>query len=164
VWIEVKKAQSLLTAEMWKELFEGEGVPTRIYRHRMSRETRNWPAFRIMVPKDKQHVINEVLRKLECVSSIWAISCPLFSFLFYSFCPEALLIDKQLLAAIPLLPVGDKRQGSLWVLSRVRRSGTRNSGAGHNLMDIGNFSAPGMMVESLTSVMWYVVTVVSLLY
>ncbi|GAG81249.1 unnamed protein product, partial [marine sediment metagenome] len=30
MWIEVKKANSLMMAEMWKELFEGEGIPTRI--------------------------------------------------------------------------------------------------------------------------------------
>jgi len=47
MWVEVKKARSLALAEMWKELFEGEGIPTRllplavglaiiiaIYRHR----------------------------------------------------------------------------------------------------------------------------------
>ena len=30
MWIEVKKANSLMLAEMWKELFEGEGIPTRL--------------------------------------------------------------------------------------------------------------------------------------
>ena len=30
MWVEVKKAQTLMTAEMWKEFFEGEGLPTRI--------------------------------------------------------------------------------------------------------------------------------------
>ena len=30
MWIEIKKAQTLAVAEMWKECFEGEGVPARI--------------------------------------------------------------------------------------------------------------------------------------
>jgi len=30
MWVEVKQARSLMLAEMWKELFEGEGIPTRI--------------------------------------------------------------------------------------------------------------------------------------
>ena len=30
MWVEVKKAQTLMIAEMWKEAFEGEGIPTRI--------------------------------------------------------------------------------------------------------------------------------------
>ena len=30
MWVEVKKAHSLMMAEMWKELFEGEGIPTRL--------------------------------------------------------------------------------------------------------------------------------------
>jgi hypothetical protein len=65
MWVEVKKAKSLAMAEMWKEAFEGEGVPARI-----------WPAdgslpigqetaeYAVMVPKDKEHVIKDVLRKL----------------------------------------------------------------------------------------------------
>ena len=30
MWVEVKQAKSLMVAEMWKEFFEGEGIPTRI--------------------------------------------------------------------------------------------------------------------------------------
>jgi hypothetical protein len=65
MWVEVKKAKTLAIAEMWKECFEGEGIPARI-----------WPAdgslpigqeiaeYSVMVPKDKEHVIKDVLRKL----------------------------------------------------------------------------------------------------
>lgn len=52
-----------MMAEMWKELFEGEGVPTRIVPVDGARD-QELGVYRVMVPKDKQHVINEVLRKL----------------------------------------------------------------------------------------------------
>ena len=64
MWIEIKKAQNLALAEMWKELFEGEGIPTRILPDAgepLGRESAN---YRILVPQDKEHVIQEVLRKL----------------------------------------------------------------------------------------------------
>ncbi len=64
MWVEVKKAQSLMIAEMWKELFEGEGIPTRIIPAiglPVGQESAN---YRILVPEDKEHVIREVLRKL----------------------------------------------------------------------------------------------------
>ena len=64
MWTEIKKAQNLTTAEMWKELFEGQGIPTRILPaagEPMGQESAN---YRILVPQDKEHVIQEVLRKL----------------------------------------------------------------------------------------------------
>jgi len=64
MWIEIKRANSLMTAEMWKELFEGEGIPTHILP--LSGETpgREFTTYRILVPEDKRHVIEEVMRKL----------------------------------------------------------------------------------------------------
>ncbi len=54
-----------MMAEMWKEFFEGEGIPTRVVPvcdvQPRDQET---GTYRILVPKDKQHLINEVLRKL----------------------------------------------------------------------------------------------------
>jgi len=65
MWVEVKKAQSLMMAEMWKELFEGEGIPTRILpasgEPPIGQES---ATYLVLVPKDRQHVISEVLRKL----------------------------------------------------------------------------------------------------
>ncbi len=51
-------------AEMWKELFEGEGIPTRILTASGEPIGQESATYRILVPKDKQHVIDEVLRKL----------------------------------------------------------------------------------------------------
>ena len=64
MWVEVKKAQSLMMAEMWKELFEGEGIPSRILPDSGGPVGQELATYRILVPEDKKHVIEEVLRKL----------------------------------------------------------------------------------------------------
>jgi len=64
MWKDVKRAQSLMMAEMWKELFEGEGIPTRILPDSGLPVGQELATYRILVPADKQHVIEEVLRKL----------------------------------------------------------------------------------------------------
>ncbi len=64
MWVEVKKANSLMMAEMWKEAFEGEGIPTRIMPASGEAPGRELATYRILVPADKQYVIEEVLRKL----------------------------------------------------------------------------------------------------
>ncbi len=64
MWVEIKKAQNLMTAEMWKELFEGEGIPTRIMPVSGLPLGQELASYRVLVPEDKEHVIKEVLRKL----------------------------------------------------------------------------------------------------
>ena len=64
MWVEVKKAQSLMLAEMGKELFEGEGIPSRIMPSEGLPIGQELTTYRILVPKDKEHVVQEVLRKL----------------------------------------------------------------------------------------------------
>jgi len=64
MWVEVKKAQSLAIAEMWKECFEGEGVPTRIMPASGLPTGQELATYSVLVPKDKEHVIKDVLRKL----------------------------------------------------------------------------------------------------
>jgi len=64
MWVEIKKAQNLMIAEMWKELFEGEGIPTRILPASGEPMGQELAVYRILVPEDKKHVIEEVLRKL----------------------------------------------------------------------------------------------------
>ncbi len=53
-----------MTAEMWKELFEGEGIPTRILPAAGEPMGQESATYLILVPEDKEHVIEEVLRKL----------------------------------------------------------------------------------------------------
>jgi hypothetical protein len=64
MWVEVKKAHSLMMAEMWKELFEGEGIPTRLLPAAHEAVDRETATYSVLVPRDKEHVIQEVLRKL----------------------------------------------------------------------------------------------------
>jgi hypothetical protein len=64
MWVEVKKTKTLATAEMWKEAFEGEGVPARIMPETGLPEGRELAPYSVLVPKDKEHVIKDILRKL----------------------------------------------------------------------------------------------------
>jgi len=64
MWIEVKKAPNLMLAEMWKELFEGEGVPSRIVPASGLPIGQECTTYSVLVPKDKEGIIEEVLRKL----------------------------------------------------------------------------------------------------
>ena len=64
MWVEVKKAQTLVIAEMWKECFEGEGIPTRILPEKGLPVGQELAAYSIQVPQDKEHVVKDILRKL----------------------------------------------------------------------------------------------------
>jgi hypothetical protein len=64
MWKEIKKAPNLMLAEMWKELFEGEGIPTQIMPVTGEPPGRELVAYRVLVPEDKKHLIEEILRKL----------------------------------------------------------------------------------------------------
>ena len=64
MWVEIKKAQNLMTAEMWKELFEGEGISVRLLTEgtREPGGVEDAP-YVVYVPFWKKHVAEEVLRK-----------------------------------------------------------------------------------------------------
>ncbi len=64
MWVEVKKAGSLVIAEMWKECFEGEGIPTRIMPENGLPIGQEIAVYSVLVPQDKEHVIKDILRKL----------------------------------------------------------------------------------------------------
>ncbi len=64
MWVEVKKAPNLMMAEMWKELFEAEGVPARVMPAKGLPIGQEFTTYSILVPKDKENIISEVLRKL----------------------------------------------------------------------------------------------------
>ena len=53
-----------MAAEMWKDVLEGEGLPTKIL---PDGDILTWGervAFKIYVPKGREHVADEILRKL----------------------------------------------------------------------------------------------------
>ena len=64
MWMEFKKVRNLMMAEMWKEILEGEGLPTHILPAGDVMEWREEMPFRIFVPKGREHVAEEILRKL----------------------------------------------------------------------------------------------------
>jgi len=65
MWTEVKKAQSLMIAEMWKQLFEGEGIPTLIMpTSGPLAKGQESTEYSVLIPTDKEHVIKDILRKL----------------------------------------------------------------------------------------------------
>ena len=64
MWTEFKKVPNLITAEMWKEIFEAEGLPTRILPEGDILDWGERVPFRVLVPKGREHVAEEILRKL----------------------------------------------------------------------------------------------------
>ena len=64
MWVDYRKAANLMIAEMWKDALEGEGLPTRIL---PEGDVLSWgerTPFRILVPRGREHVADEILRKL----------------------------------------------------------------------------------------------------
>ena len=53
-----------MIAETWKDLFEGEGIPTLILPAEDKPVGTLFAAYHVYVPEDKKHVIDEILRKL----------------------------------------------------------------------------------------------------
>jgi len=53
-----------MIAETWKELFEGEGIPTRILPASGEPMGTELATYRVLIPEDKKHIIDEVMRKL----------------------------------------------------------------------------------------------------
>ena len=64
MWTDYKKAPNLMTAEMWKNLLEGEGLPSRIVPDGNILDWSEAIAYRILVPKGREHVADEIIRKL----------------------------------------------------------------------------------------------------
>jgi len=60
MWFQVKSAPNLILAEMWKEFFEGEGIPARI----LPDTGEDAKGYRVLVSQERVHVVEEVLRKL----------------------------------------------------------------------------------------------------
>ena len=64
MWIKYKEVPNLITAEMWKDTLESEGLPTKIL---PVGDILNWSeksSFNVYIPKGREHVADEILRKL----------------------------------------------------------------------------------------------------
>ena len=64
MWVDYRKAPNLMIAEMWKDVLEGEGLPTKIVPEGDILTWGERVAFRVLVPRGREHVADEVLRKL----------------------------------------------------------------------------------------------------
>ena len=64
MWIDYKKLSNLQIAEMWRDLFEGEGVPVKIVPAGNILDWNEKSDYRLLVPKGREHVADEILRKL----------------------------------------------------------------------------------------------------
>ena len=62
MWTEFKTVPNLITAEMWKELFEAEGIPTRILPE--GTDVGEKARYRVLVPELKKHLIEDILKKV----------------------------------------------------------------------------------------------------
>ncbi|HXX59238.1 MAG TPA: hypothetical protein VEI27_01005 [Dehalococcoidales bacterium] len=64
MWVEIKQVRTLMVAQMWKEFFEGEGIPTRVMPESGMPAGQESANYKIYIPDDRKHVAEEVLRKL----------------------------------------------------------------------------------------------------
>ena len=64
MWVDFMKAPNLMVAEMWKEVIEAEGLPVRLLPEGDILDWGERVRFRIMVPRGREHVAEEILRKL----------------------------------------------------------------------------------------------------
>lgn len=62
MWTEFKVVPNLIVAEMWKELFEAEGIPTRLLPEQFGGGDQE--RYRVLVPDLKKHLIDDILRKV----------------------------------------------------------------------------------------------------
>ncbi|MYE54036.1 MAG: hypothetical protein F4X34_02415 [Chloroflexi bacterium] len=64
MWTDYKKASNLMSAQMWKDVLEGDGLPTKILPDGDILTWSERSTFRVLVPKGREHVADEILRKL----------------------------------------------------------------------------------------------------
>ncbi len=64
MWSHFRNAPNRIVAEMWQELLECEGVPTRVLPGNEDLGTVNLVGYQVYVPVGKEHVAEEVLRKI----------------------------------------------------------------------------------------------------
>lgn len=64
MWTEFKSTRHLAIAEMWKEYFEAEGIPSRILPDPIKAAEGEAVSYRVLIPSDKEHLIEEVLKRI----------------------------------------------------------------------------------------------------
>ncbi len=64
MWVEYRKVSGLMVAQMWKDVLEGEGLPTKILPDGDILDWGERTPFKVLVPMGREHVADEILRKL----------------------------------------------------------------------------------------------------
>lgn len=64
MWVDYKRTESLMVAESWKKLLDGEGLPAKILPVGDILDWAEDVPFMVMVPKGREHVADEIIRKL----------------------------------------------------------------------------------------------------
>ena len=64
MWVEYRTVPNLMMAQMWKDVLEGDGLPTKILPIGDIMEWGERVPFKVYVPKGREHVADEILRKL----------------------------------------------------------------------------------------------------
>ena len=64
MWVDFMRVPNLMVAEMWKEVIEAEGLPIRLLPEGDILDWGERITFRVMVPRGREHVAEEILRKL----------------------------------------------------------------------------------------------------
>ena len=60
MWTDYKKASNLMSAQMWKDVLEGDGLPTKILPDGDILTWSERSTFRVLVPKGREHVADEI--------------------------------------------------------------------------------------------------------
>ena len=64
MWVDYRKAPNLMVAQMWRDVLEGDGLPTKIVPEGDILTWSERVPFRVLVPRGREHVADEILRKL----------------------------------------------------------------------------------------------------
>lgn len=64
MWVDYRKAPNLMIAQMWKDVLEGDGLPTKLIPEGDILAWGERVSFRVLVPRGREHVADEILRKL----------------------------------------------------------------------------------------------------
>ena len=64
MWVDYRKAPNLMVAQMWRDVLEGDGLPAKIVPEGDILTWSERVPFRVLVPRGREHVADEILRKL----------------------------------------------------------------------------------------------------
>jgi hypothetical protein len=61
MWVEIRKARNLVVAETWRELFENQGVPCKLWPIDSESHGVAFTTYQILVPNDRVRVARMVV-------------------------------------------------------------------------------------------------------